>query len=271
MGKAAKLKEAFGASISDSMRENVAEPDKTPIKLHRETPTRIDGVNRLGGAMSLALHRIKPDPSQPRKVFGAAELQDLADSIREFGVLQPIRVRWDEASGHWIIVNGERRYRACMLLGMDLVPAVEGKSGDAGTTLAEQLIENCVRTDLSPIEQSEALGRLLELTGWSISEAARRLGLSKAHVSKMKAIDELPPETKREAAQQQLGYVATYEKAREQKAARRTSVAPTPRKRTSRLEIDVEGGRVAVALDEPDATPERFKKALREALKGAQS
>src|SRR5262245_44563178 len=101
----------------------------------------------------LDLARIRPNPYQPRREFRAEELEELASSIREHGLLQPIVVR--AAAGDYEIVAGERRFRACQRLGLATIPALV-RSADDTQMLELALIENIQRENLNPIEEARA-------------------------------------------------------------------------------------------------------------------
>jgi ParB family chromosome partitioning protein len=124
---------------------------------------------------------IKPNPDQPRARFDDESLQELADSIIEMGVLQPVVVSRDEDGNHYLIA-GERRWRAARRAGLETIPAVvRGSTGQ--TTLAEALVENLQRQDLTPLEEAHAYRQLLENTGMNQDEVARRVGKSRPAVS----------------------------------------------------------------------------------------
>src|SRR5580658_8767583 len=104
---------------------------------------------KKGPAQQIPLSKIKPNPFQPRKNFKPEDLQELTQSIKEKGVLQPIVVR--KQGEFWEIIAGERRYRASQKLGLLTVPAIEIQASDV-ESLELALIENLQRSDLSPLE-----------------------------------------------------------------------------------------------------------------------
>jgi len=141
----------------------------------------------------LPMDRIYPNPRQPRKEFGELALMELASSIRQHGLLQPITVR-KQGAGYEIIM-GERRYRACRMLGYThvdafVLPATEGESA----VLA--LIENLQRENLHYFEEAEAYADLLQ-TGMSQEALARRLGKSASGVANKLRLLKLEPELRR--------------------------------------------------------------------------
>lgn len=109
----------------------------------------------------LNLKDIEPDPNQPRKQFDESSIKELANSIKEKGLLQPIIVR--KAEDKYLVIAGERRYRACKLLGMEKIPCVVKAVNDAKDILEIQIIENMQREDISQIERAKALQEYLSL------------------------------------------------------------------------------------------------------------
>lgn len=120
---------------------------------------------------NLAIGKIKPDPEQPRKTFDEKLLNQLSESIQKHGVLQPITVR--QLNGHYIIVMGERRYRASKLAGKKTIPSIV-RTYENNDILEVQIIENLQRQDVEPTEEAEAIAYLSEK--YSASEIAKRLG-----------------------------------------------------------------------------------------------
>ncbi len=156
-------------------------------------PDRLQGVVRSKNAAEIPVGRIMPDPDQPREEFDPESLQRLADSLRSKGQLQPIRVRWDEGRGLYVIICGERRWRAAGLAGMANVQCIISDAPvDAGELLILQLIENCVREDLRPIEQARAFRSLMDINQWSTRQISRELGVDQSNVVRALAMLELP-------------------------------------------------------------------------------
>ncbi len=144
-------------------------------------------------AYEIALDHIEPDPKQPRRIFDDDELRNLADSIRENGLLQPIVVYRVGEAGRYRIIAGERRYRAAMLAGRSTVPCLE-MPPDFDPALVDQfqLVENIQRADLYPVEASEAIEGYLERHNLSQREAAHRLGKPLSFVAELLAIRKIP-------------------------------------------------------------------------------
>lgn len=158
-------------------------------------PARVDAhaVPLNQDAYEIAVDHIEPDPGQPRKVFDPEELANLAASIRENGLLQPIVVYRAEDPSHYRIIAGERRYRAAILAGRATVPCLEMPPNfDRGLVDQLQLVENIQRADLHPVEAAEAIESYIERHGLSQREAARRLGKPLAFVAELLAIRRIP-------------------------------------------------------------------------------
>ncbi|MGH3651034.1 MAG: ParB/RepB/Spo0J family partition protein [Acidimicrobiia bacterium] len=133
---------------------------------------------------------IRPNPDQPRSRFDETTLAELAASITEVGVLQPVVVSRDEDGNHYLIA-GERRWRAAQKAGLATIPAVvRGSSGQSN--LIEALIENVQRQDLTPLEEAHAYKQLLENTGMNQEQVAERLGKSRPAVSNTLRLLQLP-------------------------------------------------------------------------------
>jgi len=140
----------------------------------------------------LPLPEIDADPDQPRRTFDTEALAELAASIKEFGLLSPILVRIT-AGGTYRVVAGERRLRACKLLGLESIPAIIDSDDSADqSTLAKQLVENIQRQDLAPLERAQAMALLRDKHSWSIREIAKRLGSSKSLVQRSLDLLALP-------------------------------------------------------------------------------
>ncbi|MFC4689942.1 ParB/RepB/Spo0J family partition protein [Dokdonia genika] len=120
---------------------------------------------------SLPISKIKPDPEQPRKTFNEDALQQLSKSIENHGVLQPITVR--QLNGHYVIVMGERRYRASKLAGKKTIPSIV-RTYENNNVLEVQIVENLQRQDVEPTEEAEAIAYLSEK--YAPTEIAKRLG-----------------------------------------------------------------------------------------------
>lgn len=135
------------------------------------------------------------NPSQPRRVFDAEKLKELAASIKEKGIIQPILARRTGDKINFEIIAGERRWRAAQLAGLSEVPVII-KDTDDKTTLEIALIENIQRADLSPLEEAEAYQRLANEHNMTQSEIAQKVGKERATVANAIRLLELPNEIK---------------------------------------------------------------------------
>jgi ParB family chromosome partitioning protein len=209
------------ASFKDDMRAHVeastrdrstvnqpAEQGGTRSALERQA----DGRRRLDAACVIRLDRISPDPNQPRKEFDPETLRRLADSLKERGQLQPIRVRWDGVADRYVVVVGERRYRAAQLAGLETLACVV-TSGDVSPEdlIEDQLIENALREDLKPIEQAHAYRSLLAARGLSHRELAERLQIGHASITRALALLDLPAPIQESVEEGQLPPSVAYE------------------------------------------------------------
>jgi ParB family chromosome partitioning protein len=143
------------------------------------------------GFSNLPLDRIEPNPQQPRSQFDEESLESLADSIAAVGVLQPVVVRAGEDG--YVLVAGERRCRAARMAGLDQIPAIiRTGSTDETTILAEALIENVQREDLSPLEEAAGYRQLLEDFGLTHESISKRVGKSRSSVTNTLRLLQLP-------------------------------------------------------------------------------
>mgnify|MGYP001234656699 FL=1 len=130
--------------------------------------------------LRVALHEVVPSPLQPRKRFNDEHLNELVESIREHGVIQPLIVR--PVGGKYELIAGERRWRASTLLNLAQVPVILREASDQDV-LEMALIENLQREDLDPLEEAEAYARLSREFGLKQEEIAQRVGKNRATVS----------------------------------------------------------------------------------------
>ena len=144
------------------------------------------------GLLEVPVNAVGPNPKQPRTKFDDETLSELAASIREVGILQPIVVR-RSGEGAYELVAGERRLRAAKLAGLATVPVVLRDSQDS-ELLREALIENIHREDLNPIELAEAFRQLLEELGLKQEALADRVGVSRSHIANTIRLLSLPLE-----------------------------------------------------------------------------
>ena len=146
--------------------------------------------NLVTGSITVALREITPNPRQPREHFDPIALQELADSIREVGLLQPPIVR-KKASGGYELIMGERRFRASKLAGLTEIPVIVRETSDK-ELLREALIENIHRSELNALEEAAAYGELLQDLGVTHDELAAKIGKSRAAITNTMRLLHLP-------------------------------------------------------------------------------
>ena len=157
--------------------------------------------NSANQVVELELSSLEANPFQPRKEFGDGELQELASSIRQSGVLQPILVR--KAGSGYQIVAGERRWRAAKAAGLERIPALVRELDDQQLAVLG-LVENLQRSDLNALEKAQAFVRIQELTGFGQDEVARQVGLERSTVTNFVRLLSLPDEVQTHVAQGNL-------------------------------------------------------------------
>lgn len=140
--------------------------------------------------LRIPVDMIEPNPYQPRMSFDQEALEELADSIRTLGLIQPITVRRKDASTYQII-SGERRFRACRMAGMDMIPAYIRDANDQGM-LEMAIVENIQRENLDPIEVAMSYQRLIEECSLTQEQMAIRVGKKRASVTNFLRLLKLP-------------------------------------------------------------------------------
>ncbi len=157
-----------------------------------DTSPQARGTRELAEAREIALDRIEPDPEQPRRTFDPERLEELAASIRLQGVLQPIAVRYDATRDRYVIIHGERRWRAAQLAGLTSIPAIVREVSDE-QRLVHQLMENILREDLNALDRAAALRRLKQQLGdvpWE--QVAEAVGIKRSRLFQLLATEKLP-------------------------------------------------------------------------------
>ena len=144
------------------------------------------------GVSKLPIAKVEPRDNQPRSVFDEEALAELAESIREYGVIQPVTVR-QLPSGYYQLIAGERRWRAARLAGLTEIPAQIIEADDRLTTELA-LVENLQREDLNPVEEAQGYRTLMEEYGLTQDEAAQRVGKSRPAVANALRLLSLAPE-----------------------------------------------------------------------------
>ncbi len=161
-------------------------------------------TERARGQRRVPVEFLRPNPRNPRKQFADVELDDLANSIRERGIIQPIVVRsLPNLSDAFEIIAGERRWRAAQRAGLHDVPVVVIEADDR-TSLELAIVENVQRADLNPIEEAGGYERLLAEFGYSHTDLATIIGKSRSHVANTLRLLKLPDSVKRMLEQGEL-------------------------------------------------------------------
>jgi ParB family chromosome partitioning protein len=149
-----------------------------------------------GGIRQTPIDLLEPSPFQPRRAMNDEALQELADSIRARGILQPLLIRpHPQVSGRFQIVAGERRWRAAGLAGLHEVPAMVRELSDS-EAMAGALVENLQRQGLNPIEEAEGYSRLLDEFGMTHETLAQAVGKSRSHLTNTLRMLNLPGQVK---------------------------------------------------------------------------
>ena len=207
------MKKALGKGLSalipDSYKEQMAAESKempgatATLTAEPEAAVQAAVLPTKDSAFQLIpVSQIAPNADQPRKTFNVETIEELANSIREKGVLQPIIVK-KKSDGAFELVCGERRFRAAMLCGLAEVPAII-KDIANDDFLEWALIENIQREDLNPIEEAEAYQRLVEERRISQEEVAKRVGKNRVTVTNTLRLLRLPQEVKKYLAEGRL-------------------------------------------------------------------
>ncbi|MDQ3930665.1 MAG: ParB/RepB/Spo0J family partition protein, partial [Chloroflexota bacterium] len=185
------LGRGLDALIPTSQAAPPARSEAAPASEARAQGTA-EGQNSEAGVLMLPVDSIAPNPRQPRGAFDLEELEDLAASIREHGVLQPLVVTQAGGKGAYNLIAGERRWRASMLAGLEQVPVIV-KEASSREMLELALVENLQRADLNPLEEATAYRSLVDDFGMKQDEVADRVGKSRQAVANSLRLLRLPP------------------------------------------------------------------------------
>jgi ParB family chromosome partitioning protein len=149
-------------------------------------------VYEKGKLYDIPIIDLRPDPNQPRKSIDPQALEDLAESIRKNGIIQPILFRINPESQFLIIVAGERRFQAAQNVGLFTIPGicVEGNTAEIA------LIENVMRQELTPVEEAEALDRLMQEEGYTQEQLGSIVGKARSTVADILSLNRLPLEVR---------------------------------------------------------------------------
>ena len=147
--------------------------------------------------VELPLVKVTPNKNQPRQNFKEQTLNELAESIREFGIIQPIIVRSLDGGGLYEIISGERRYKAAKILGLATIPCIINQNVDDISSLEMALIENIQRDDLTPIELSHTFKQLIDEFKLTHEELSKKIGKSRAAITNSLRLLLLPLEVQK--------------------------------------------------------------------------
>ncbi|MCR9294077.1 MAG: ParB/RepB/Spo0J family partition protein [bacterium] len=196
-----KLDESMG------IRDIDHKPQLSPVPNAKDV-----GRRALRNFGTLTIDSVIPDPDQPRTEFDEEEIQRLSRSIVDKGQLHPIHVRWSEVHSKWIIISGERRYRATKAAGLPSINCqFEEKDLNKTQILEQQLIENLLREDLKPIEEAKAFSLLIELNGWTGKELGEALRVNPSRITRSLALLKLPSDIQKQVEDGTLSPTAAYE------------------------------------------------------------
>jgi ParB family chromosome partitioning protein len=192
--------QADAETLRTNRAESIARRPHVAVAAPSGMAKQYQGVTQIRAACDIPIDRIIPDADQPRKEFEAEPLEQLAASLKARGQLQPIRVRWSADVDRYVIVVGERRWRAATMAGLPTLACIIVKGDeDPGAILEDQLVENALREGLKPVEQARAYQALIEARGLTHRDLAERLHIAHTGVTRALALLELP-----EAVQEQV-------------------------------------------------------------------
>jgi ParB family chromosome partitioning protein len=182
-------KPALGRGLGALLGESPIARPPVPAPVSNTVPGAASATDPRERVQRVALDRIRPCPFQPRKDFSPEALRELADSIKEQGIVQPLIVR--ERDGYLELIAGERRWRAAQLLGLAEVPVILRQADDRAV-LELALIENLQRENLNPIEEAQGYAQLIEQFQLKQEEVAAKVGKSRAVVANALRLLKLP-------------------------------------------------------------------------------
>ncbi len=212
MSKAKALLDEIGRRVDESIdlgSVNVAQVVDHPVR-----GARFEGRTRAKDAAEIELDRIVVDP-QHREQFDDGDLQALAADMQAQGLIQPIVVRWDAGQSRYVIIAGERRYRAAQLLGWNNIECRERPEDISEAEIAElQLAENFARRDLNPIELAKAFQDVMAKNDWTARELAKRLGVHETTVTRQLRYLRLPDDIQQQIVSGEISKTSAREIAR---------------------------------------------------------
>ncbi len=186
-----KQESRLGKGLSALLGDiSVNGPERKPVGYINKEIAGEKPVQDYGDVLRIPAGLIDPNPYQPRMAFDNESLEELADSIRTFGLIQPISVR-KQPDGRYQIISGERRFRACRLAGMDVIPAYIRATDNQGM-LEMAIVENIQRQDLDPIEVAMSYQRLIDECNLTQEKMAQRVGKKRASIANYLRLLKLP-------------------------------------------------------------------------------
>ena len=186
-----KQESRLGKGLSAILGDiQVKEPERKPVGYINKEIAGARPVQDYGDVLRIPANLIDPNPYQPRMAFDTESLEELAESVRTFGLIQPISVR-KQSDGRYQIISGERRFRACKLAGMDTIPAYIRTADDQGM-LEMAIVENIQRQDLDPIEVAMSYQRLMDECNLTQERMAQRVGKKRASIANSLRLLKLP-------------------------------------------------------------------------------
>jgi len=195
MKSAEDLRSKLGGRMRESMGQYRPDAAQSIPAPSFQADDKYAGVTRTRDSMFVEIGRVIPDPDQPRRLFDEDKIAELAESLNAEGQMLPCEVRYDEPSKVWVIISGERRYRAAIKAGLPTLKVIEDKTPyDANRIFLRQLVENLQRADLKPSERARAYRKTMDQMGWDYRALSAALKISLSSISRSMAILDLPPD-----------------------------------------------------------------------------
>ncbi len=201
------------ANVDDHMAESMGDrSEPTSVQL-APTPHEADIGRRPAPQFGhIEIDRLLPDPSQPRLVFDEAAIQRLAASLQNAGQLAPIRARWSESHGKWLIVAGERRWRAAKHASLETIECYFYENAlDDVEILRLQLVENLLRENLRPMEEARGFQRLMRQLDYTGKQLAAELSVPESKISRSLALLRLTEDIQQQVETGQVATRTAYE------------------------------------------------------------
>ena len=212
MSKTNKLREKFG----DQIRESIAggQRNLNPVAEHPSRNLKFEGTKRAFGFHNIEIGLIEAD-KQHREDFDQDELQNLAESMKSTGLIAPLVVRWEQSRKKYILIAGERRFRAAKLCGWTEIKCdVKPDEISKGEIAEIQLAENQSRKNLNPIELAKAFQDVIQKNGYTVRDLAKRIGINETTVSRYIRMLCLPNDIQLDIAKKKIPIAIAREAAR---------------------------------------------------------